>query len=71
VLHTQKKFGFKCQFGLSFCGLVYISIRIPAFPSTDGERQNGKNFESSGHDTIVVVSSQNESEDTYQVHKKP
>lgn len=54
--------------------LVYISIRIPAYPSTDssitGERQIGKNFESSGHDTIVTVS-QNISEGTYQVHKKP
>jgi hypothetical protein len=71
VLHTQIKFGSKCQFGLSFCGLVYISIRIPAYPSTDGERQIGNNFESSDHDTIVVVSSQNKSEDTYHVHKKP
>jgi hypothetical protein len=57
----------KCQFTLSFCGLVYITIRIPAYPSTDssitGERQIGKNFGSSGHHTIVVVS-QNVSEGT-------
>jgi hypothetical protein len=59
----QIKLGFKCQFSLSFCGSVYISINMPAYPST-GERQIGKNFESSGHGTIVVVS-QNVFEGTY------
>jgi hypothetical protein len=59
---TSNQFRLQCQFSLSFCGSVYISISMPAFPST-GERQIGKNFESSGHGTIVV--SQNVFEGTY------